>query len=85
LEASAFDSLRRYVRHKISEIGSAVLSGEIDVHPYRFGSKTACEYCDLLGLCQFDLTYGDNQYRNLKKINGAQWLQALEEEGKSRG
>lgn len=74
LEASTFESLRRYVRDKIAALGTEILNGDIDVSPYRFGSKTACDYCDLMGICQFDLTYGDNRYRNLKKIKGTQWM-----------
>lgn len=85
ITADNFDCLRHYVRKKISDIGTSILNGEIDVLPYRFGQKTACEHCDLMGLCQFDLTYGDNQFRNLKKINSTEWLQALEMEDKRHG
>lgn len=74
LEASTFESLRRYVRDKIAALGTEILKGDIDVAPYRFGSKTACDYCDLMGICQFDLTYGGNHYRNLKKLKGTQWM-----------
>ena len=28
-----------------------------------------------MGICQFDLTYGGNHYRNLKKLKGTQWLE----------
>lgn len=75
LEASTFESLRRFVRQKIACLGEDILRGEIDVSPYRFGSRTACDYCDLMGICQFDLTYGGNHYRNLKKLKGTQWLE----------
>lgn len=74
LEASTFESLRRFVRDKIAALGTEILKGDIDVAPYRFGSKTACDYCDLMGICQFDLTYGGNRYRNLKKLKGTQWM-----------
>lgn len=76
LEASTFESLRRFVRLKIATLGEDILKGEIDVAPYRFGTRTACDYCDLMGICQFDLTYGGNRYRNLKKLKGTAWIEA---------
>lgn len=79
LETSTFESLRRYVRAKISQLGEDILSGEIDVSPYRFGQKTACDYCDLMGICQFDPAYGNNQFRNLKKLKETKWIEMLDE------
>ena len=76
LEPSVFESLRRFVRRKIASLGAQILSGEIDVSPYRFGNKTACDHCDLLGLCQFDLSYGQNRYRNLRKMTDLSWVES---------
>lgn len=44
--ALADDRLKQAVRE--------ILSGKIDINPYRSGNKNACQYCDYYDVCCFD-------------------------------
>lgn len=76
-----WNSLRRSVRRKISEIGSSIQEGEASIHPYRMGGKTPCQYCDYKAVCQFDPLFEGNEYRNLGKASKDDiWKQLDKEE-----
>jgi ATP-dependent helicase/nuclease subunit B len=49
-----FDALLADVRGVIRELGARLFSGDVSVAPYRQGSRTACDQCDLRAVCRFD-------------------------------
>lgn len=39
---------------RLKQAGREILSGKIDINPYRGGNKNACQYCDYYDVCCFD-------------------------------
>ena len=65
---SQFDILREHVRKVISDIGTQIIDGIIDIQPYRLKLKTACTFCKYKALCQFDQGLNENKYRAIPTI-----------------
>jgi len=61
-----FEVLLRDCESLIKKTGEKILNGEYYVRPYRFGDKTACEWCAYKGICNFDSSI--NSYRRLEKV-----------------
>ncbi|MGN0170012.1 MAG: PD-(D/E)XK nuclease family protein [Lachnospiraceae bacterium] len=78
------NTLTAYSRHKIHELGEAVVSGELVLNPISMADTVCCEYCDYRQACGFDRRIHGNCVR--KETTGkeeevlAQMLQELEEE-----
>lgn len=69
-----FDTLRKYVNDKMSEICEEMLSGEIKIEPCKNNNTAYCSYCDYSSVCQFDTSIENNKYRVvLKKSNDEAW------------
>ncbi|BAL82563.1 putative ATP-dependent helicase/deoxyribonuclease subunit B [Selenomonas ruminantium subsp. lactilytica TAM6421] len=49
-----FELMLGYVDYILRDTGKAILSGDIQIKPYRNGERTACKYCDYQVLCGFD-------------------------------
>ena len=43
-----------FVKEKICDLGSAILSGEISIKPLMSNGRLVCEYCDYKPLCRYD-------------------------------
>ncbi len=60
-----FETLRRYVRKILAEIGGGIIDGDVTISPYRRKTMTACKYCSYSSICQFDTSIAGNRYRVL--------------------
>lgn len=60
--------LLQYVKEKIKNISIEILSGRMDIAPYRRNQIRACTYCPFGPLCTFDVLVDGNDYRLLKSI-----------------
>ena len=72
-----FELLLDFAAEKVKEIGSRVLTGEVQVAPYKLAGTTACEHCDFPAVCQFDPVVG-NAYRVLPQLTVGEVWQALQ-------
>jgi len=54
LPRAEFEKMLDRVEAQLTEMGSAIFSGETKVDPYRKGSATACEFCDYRAACRID-------------------------------
>lgn len=80
--AEQFEQLLRYAEQTAADLGREILSGRIDVAPYRIGNERACTYCPLAGVCRFDPLVEGNAYRRLRVPSGKDaWRQIEEEAG----
>jgi ATP-dependent helicase/nuclease subunit B len=52
--AADFEALLSDVRAVIRDLGVRLFSGDVAVAPFRQGSRTACDQCDLRAVCRFD-------------------------------
>jgi ATP-dependent helicase/nuclease subunit B len=64
-----FEMLGKYADRKIKEIGTKILDGSIEIAPYEYGNRTACDYCNYKGICGFDLKSPGYEYRRLKQFS----------------
>ncbi|ASA23614.1 helicase-exonuclease AddAB subunit AddB [Paenibacillus donghaensis] len=55
------------VRSTISEIGTRITEGDVEIQPYRIQQETACTFCSFRPVCQFDEAVEGNSYNNLGK------------------
>jgi ATP-dependent helicase/nuclease subunit B len=73
-----FRALLDLARRRLSDIGDAVLSGRIDIAPYRLKDKSPCPRCEYHGVCRFEPSI--NRYRILDSIDRDTALGARPEE-----
>lgn len=62
-----WDTLLSSVRHVITEIGTRITDGDVDIAPYRLGTETACTHCVYRPVCRFDETLDGSSYHVLSK------------------
>ncbi|WP_068782105.1 helicase-exonuclease AddAB subunit AddB [Paenibacillus sp. GM2] len=62
-----WQSLLGSVRGIISDIGTRITDGNVDIAPYRLGAETACTYCPYRSVCRFEGSHEDNGYQVLSK------------------
>jgi ATP-dependent helicase/nuclease subunit B len=66
-ESQEFRELLKLVSAKLGELADGILSGRIDVMPYRLNDKSPCPNCDYRSVCRFDPAV--NRYNHLKPIS----------------
>ncbi|MGA2915860.1 MAG: PD-(D/E)XK nuclease family protein [Sedimentisphaerales bacterium] len=71
-----YSAVLSFAENKIKEFGQKILSGVIDVHPYKYGKKIACTYCPYKPLCRFD--WQINDYAPVKEVSKTEIFQAIE-------
>ncbi|QQK79982.1 helicase-exonuclease AddAB subunit AddB [Salicibibacter cibi] len=76
-----FQSLRRYLRTKMKEIGEMMSDGKVGIDPYRTDkNEIACTYCPLQSVCQFDPTLPSNDYRLLSTLSDETTMENMKRE-----
>ena len=73
LKPDDFDAFLRFTEKKIAELAEQILSGSIDVHPYRLGTSSACTYCKYRPVCRFD--WQINDYNPLETVSKITFLE----------
>ncbi len=79
LSLRQFEQLRNYVRKITQEIATGIVSGHVDISPYRLGGKKPCTYCPYKPACQFDPLLEGNSFRYLQGADEKQlwsWIEA---------
>jgi len=68
LRPEEFDNLLKFVEGKITLLAEEILSGKIEILPYRSSGQVPCDYCDFKKLCRFDVHFNDyNELQPMKK------------------
>ncbi|HDZ68958.1 MAG TPA: hypothetical protein ENH43_00860, partial [Phycisphaerales bacterium] len=80
LKPNDFEKVLQFTERKIIELAEEILSGKIDVRPYRLSGKSPCSYCKYKSLCRFD--WQINDYNFLESLNK---LQVLDDTGTADG
>jgi ATP-dependent helicase/nuclease subunit B len=75
LEPDDFHKVLAFVDTKIKELASRLVSGAIDIAPYRLNNQSPCGYCDYGGLCRFD--WQINHYTYLTTHSKTEVLEAI--------
>ncbi|WP_371931913.1 PD-(D/E)XK nuclease family protein [Mesobacillus subterraneus] len=75
-----FDHLRQFVRHKYVETGNRIVSGTVDVAPYKLKDRAPCTFCSFKPVCQFDQAVESNEFRKLPVIKKEDLLASLRQD-----
>ena len=74
--------LYQHMKKRLCEMAEQLGSGSIDADPYEKGNRSACEYCDMKGLCGFaDGENGENVRQITEIASGDVWKLIREETG----
>jgi len=73
-----FAAISEYVYNKLKEESEEILSGTVEIAPYKCKKKTGCDYCSYASVCGFDKKSGSS-YRMLKPLSDDEVLERLKE------
>lgn len=76
-----FDRLLGHAERRVAELGQGIAAGDVRIAPYRLGDRSACGYCGLRPVCQFDPQVAGAAYRPLARLKDAEVWRALAAEG----
>ena len=63
-----FNIMNQYVNQKIRQIGQEMLQGQIQLNPYEWAGKSACDYCKFQKVCGFDKKLDGCKKRQLEDL-----------------
>ncbi len=78
-----FAALEKHVGQKTRNIGESIMTGDIPVRPYSYGSEKACDYCRYKGICGFDPSVEGYSYNKMKKMTDDKIWEALTREAQN--
>ncbi len=67
LRPDDYDKVIELAKANIASIVKSILSGDIDVKPYRWGTQIPCGYCPYKPVCRFD--WQINDYRSIETVS----------------
>jgi ATP-dependent helicase/nuclease subunit B len=76
LRPDNFEKVLRFTKAKIVQLAEEIISGKIDVRPYRIGIRSPCSYCKFRAVCRFD--WQINDYNLLESLDKLQVLNKIE-------
>ncbi|MDT8304231.1 MAG: PD-(D/E)XK nuclease family protein, partial [Sedimentisphaerales bacterium] len=76
LRPDDFEKVLKFVEKKIIELTGQILSGSIDIRPYRLSGKSPCSYCKYISVCRFD--WQINDYNPLISLGKNRVLEMME-------
>lgn len=56
-----------------------IVDGNININPVKNGTSTACDYCPYSNICNFDLNFANNQYREYKNLKMEEFFENVYE------
>lgn len=80
IDKEDLDNLIKHVKGLIAKIAEEILKGKIRIEPCKEDKYVSCAYCEFSSICQFETSFEDNKYRNIKKLKDEDVLLKLKEE-----
>ncbi len=80
LKPDDFEKVLEFTEKKIVAMAEEIISGKIDIRPYRIGTESPCGFCKYASVCRFD--WQINDYNILESLSK---LQVLERAGGYNG
>ncbi len=80
LKPDDFEKVLEFTEKKIVALAEDIISGRIDIQPYRIGTESPCGFCRYGPVCRFD--WQINDYNILEPVNK---LQVIEKAGGHNG
>jgi ATP-dependent helicase/nuclease subunit B len=75
LKPPDFEKVLAFAERRIVGLAEEIISGRIDVNPYRLAAKSPCSYCKYKPLCRFD--WQINDYRSLESLSKSGVLERI--------
>ena len=75
LRPDNFEKVLRFTETKILQLAEEIVSGKIDVRPYRINTESPCRYCKYKSVCRFD--WQINDYNLLESLNKLRVLEKI--------
>jgi len=76
LRPTDFETVLRFTEAKIVQLAEEIISGKIDVRPFRIGTRSPCNLCKFRAVCRFD--WQINDYNLLESLDKIQVLNKIE-------
>ena len=76
LKPDDFEKVLRFTEQKIVKLVQEILSGGIDVRPYRLSDKSPCSYCEYNSVCRFD--WQINDYKSLVSLGKTEVIEKMD-------
>jgi ATP-dependent helicase/nuclease subunit B len=57
-----FEKILKFTEKKTVQLAEEIISGKIDVNPYRLGTQSPCSYCRYKPVCRFDWQINDYNF-----------------------
>lgn len=73
------DGLLEYVKSKVGELADEILSGVVDVRPYKMRTETPCPNCEYRSVCRFQP--GMNRYLHVEILGRDQVIGRINDRG----
>jgi len=73
LKPNHFEAILRFAGQRIIQLAQEIVSGKIDVSPYRLGQVSPCSYCRYKPVCRFD--WQINDYNFLESLSKSRVLE----------
>lgn len=67
LSDDKWEKLLAHTQEMAADFGSRIMSGNIDVRPYRLGKETGCDYCSLSSICGMERAEFPERCRELEE------------------
>ena len=75
LKPEDFENVLKFAEEKMAELAEEIVSGRIDVGPYRLGGESPCRWCKYKSVCRFD--WQINEYNFLESLGKAEVLDRI--------
>lgn len=75
LRPGDYSAMLGYADKTIREMAQSMVSGRIEVRPYRLGEETPCSHCNYRAVCKFD--WQINDYRKIDTVDKSGFLAGL--------
>lgn len=75
-----YETVSRFVNHKIRQFGRQILDGNIAVNPCEQGGRQSCTFCAYKGVCDFEEKVPGYQTRILSDFSEEELLKKMKEE-----
>jgi ATP-dependent helicase/nuclease subunit B len=72
-----FEMVLNYVQNLVRQISQEMMSGHIEIAPFKKGQQRACTYCRYHAVCQFDTLFAANRYRHLPVLDRDQLISRI--------
>lgn len=80
-----FEGLRDFIRNKYVETGNGIISGVVDIDPYKLKDRLPCTFCSFKSVCQFDRALDSNEFRKLAPKDKEDIFSEIKREGMNLG